>query len=192
MPKANGFALLKKYENLPFEVVFVTSYDKYAINAIKFSALDYLLKPVDVSDLKDTVAKAITRIAEKSNNKVQIINLLHNLNTGLNEHKVAVHTGEVVRFIEEKDIIYIEADGAYCIVTTVKGERYTIARNLKDFEEYFGEQCDFVRVHRSCFINAKHIKEYNKGEPFIIEMIDGKTFEVPRRKKPEVLERLRK
>lgn len=191
MPKANGFALLKKYENIPFEVVFVTSYDKYAISAIKFSALDYLLKPVEVSDLKDAVGKAVTRIAEKNSNKVQVINLLHNINTGVNEHKVAVHVGEVVRFIEEKDIIYIEADGSYTKVTTVTGDRYTTARNLKDYEEYFGEQSDFVRVHRSCYINSKHIKEYNKGEPFIIEMINGQSFEVPRRKKPEVLERLK-
>lgn len=192
MPKANGFALLKKYTTVPFEVVFVTSFDHYAINAIKFSALDYLLKPVEVSDLKETVAKAVTRITEKSNNKVQIVNLLHTIDTGNNEHRVAVHSGDSVKFIKEKDILYIEADGSYCNVFVTSGERYTTARNLKDFEEYFGDQSGFVRIHRSCFINTTHIKEYNKGEPFIIKMINGQSFEVARRKKPEVLEKLKR
>jgi two-component system LytT family response regulator len=191
MPKANGFALLKKYETLPFEVVFVTSFDQYAINAIKFSALDYLLKPVEVSDLRTTVVKAVKRIEEKNNNRVQIINLLHNINTTTNEHKVAVHVGEIVKFIEEKDIVYIEAEGSYSDVFVTTGERYTTARNLKDYEEYFGEESSFVRVHRSCLINTKHIKTYSKGEPFIIELVNEKAFEVPRRKKAEVLDKLK-
>lgn len=192
MPKANGFTLLKKYSALPFEVIFVTSFDQYAINAIKFSALDYLLKPVEVDDLKAAVAKAVIRITQKNNNKVQIINLLHNIDRENNEHRIAVHSGDTVKFINEKEILYIEADGSYCNVFVISGERYTTARNLKDFEDYFGEQSGFVRVHRSCYLNVKHIKEYNKGEPFIIQMINGQSFEVARRKKPEVLEKLKK
>lgn len=191
MPKANGFALLKKYETLPFEVVFVTSYDQYAIDAIKFSALDYLLKPIEVSDLRMAVAKAVKRIEEKNNNRAQIINLLHNINTTTNEHKVAVHIGETVKFIEEKDIVYIEAEGSYSNVFVITGERYTTTRSLKDYEEYFGEESSFVRVHRSCLMNSKHIKTYSKGDPFIIELVNEKVFEVPRRKKAEVLDKLR-
>ena len=191
MPKENGFALLKRFDELPFEVVFVTSYDKYAINAIKFSALDYLLKPVVVNELKNTIEKATKRIKQKESDNVKVVNLLRNMESGEEQRKIAVHIGEVVRFIEEKNIVYIEADGAYCNVYTNDNQRYTTARNLKDFEDYFGIGSEFVRVHRSVFINTRHIKEYSKGEPCVIEMNNGKSFEVPRRKKPEVLARLR-
>lgn len=191
MPKANGFALLKKFDILPFEVIFVTSYDKYALNAIKFSALDYLLKPIETEDLTRAIGKAVKRITDKSNNGTQVINLLHNLNAGNNDHKVAVHNGDLVKFINEKDILYIEADGSYCIINTEQKERFVTARNLKDFEEYFGDSSSFVRLSRSCLINANHVKQYSKGEPCIIDMADGKCFEIPRRKKAEILERLK-
>lgn len=191
MPKANGFALLRKFQTLPFEVIFVTSYDKYALSAIKLSALDYLLKPVETDDLKAAIAKAVNRILNQNNSATQVVNLLHNLDAPHNDHKVAVHSGDLVKFINENDIIYIEADGSYCIIYTKQNERFTTARNLKDFEEYFGETSAFVRVNRSCLLNAKHIKQYSKGDPCIIEMINGKSFEIPRRKKAEILEKLK-
>jgi len=190
MPRSSGFNLLKKFDVVPFEVIFVTSYDQYAITAIKFSALDYLLKPVEVKDLKSAIEKAKKSIASKHQTNGQIINLLNNLDEENKERKVAVHVGEKVELISATDIIYIEADGSYCKIKTAN-DKYTIAKFLKDFEEYFGENSDFVRIHKSCLINVRHIKNYSKGEPCFIEMIDGITFEVARRKKQEVLERLR-
>jgi len=93
--------------------------------------------------------------------------------------------------LNTSDIIYIESDGRYCNVITQTKERFTLAKYVKDFEEYFGEDSDFIRVHKSYLINVNHIKEYSKGEPFIIVMSNGESIEVSRRKKPEVLEKLK-
>ncbi len=187
MPKASGFTLLKKFEEVPFEVVFVTSFDKYAINAIKFSALDYLLKPIEVSELHETILKAKKSISNKASKGVQIINLLHSIGDTGNDKKMAIHSGTSVKLIGANEIAYIESDGNYCNITTCKDEHYTLFKYLKDFEDYFGENSDFVRTHKNSMINTKHIKEYSKGEPCVIEMCDGKMFEVARRKKVEAL-----
>lgn len=189
MPKANGFALLKKFETIPFEVIFVTSFDQYAINAIKFSALDYLLKPVEVSDLKDAVAKAVAVIGKKQNSNLQIINLLHDLQDNV-ERKIAVHNGDKVRFLPQKEIVFIEADGRYCRIFMQDSETFITAKYLKDFEAYFAEKSSFVRISKTYLLNTSHIVSYSKGDPCIIEMTTGKLFETSRRKKQEVLERL--
>lgn len=192
MPKQSGFNLLKKFEELPFEVVFVTSYDQYAINAIKFSALDYLLKPVEVKDLRDTIAKAKKSIERKTKNSVQIINLLRTMDSDIRDRKIAVHVGENVKLLTEREILYIEADQRYCHITTTTNERFTTAKYMKDFEEYLGNTSELIRIHKSCMINVNHIKEYSKGEPYFIEMTNGKMFEIARRKKGEILERVKK
>lgn len=191
MPRANGFALLGKYDEIPFEVIFVTSYDKYAINAIKFSALDYLLKPVETEDLNLAVKKAVERIRRKRDTRPQIVNLLHNLGHEPNDHKIAVHQSDIVQLIDAKNIAYIEADGSYCRITTHRDERYIISKYLKDFEEYFGENSFFVRINKSVLLNTQYITRYTKGEPCTIQMCDGQDFEVSRRKKHEVLEKLK-
>lgn len=192
MPRGKGFDLLKKYEKaVPFEVIFITSYDHYAINAIKFNALDYLLKPVEIKDLKEAIDKVKRTISLKQKQEVQIINLLHSLEKDHKDLKLAVHHGDVVKMLNTADIIYIESDGRYCNVVTQTKERFTLAKYVKDFEEYFGEDSGFIRVHKSYLINVNHIKEYSKGDPFIIVMSNGESIEVSRRKKPEVLEKLR-
>ncbi|MDP2386833.1 MAG: LytTR family DNA-binding domain-containing protein [Bacteroidota bacterium] len=192
MPRQSGFNLLKKFEELSFEVIFVTSYDQYAINAIKFSALDYLLKPVEIKDLRDAINKAKKSIAVKTKNNVQIINLLRTVDTDIKDRKIAVHSGDNVKLLPENNILYIEADGRYCDITTNNSERYTTARSIKEFEEYLGDRAGLIRIHKSCMVNVNHIKGYSKGEPCFIEMINGKVFEIARRKKQEILERVKK
>jgi two-component system LytT family response regulator len=192
MPRQSGFNLLKKFEELPFEVIFVTSYDQYAINAIKFSALDYLLKPVEVKDLQSAIAKAKKSILLKIGQQAQMISLVRSIDPASKTKKIAVHAGEAVKLLDETDIIFIESDGRYCTIHTVSGTRYTTPKYLKDFEEYLGSDTDLIRIHKSFMINAQHIKSYSKGEPCMIEMSNGKTFEVARRKKVEMLERVKR
>jgi two-component system LytT family response regulator len=187
MPKANGFKLLSKYTEIPFEVIFVTSYDNYAINAIKFNALDYLLKPVEITDLEFAVKKAISTIEKKINSSAQIINLVHSLETDNSDKKIAVHVNDCVKLISENDIMYLEAERRYCHLYTESGQHYFLAKFLKDFEDYFSEKSNFIRISKSLIINALHIKEYSKGDPFIIKMKNDCTFETARRKKTEVL-----
>lgn len=191
MPKDNGFKLLSKFNKIPFEVIFVTSYDNYAINAIKFNALDYLLKPVEIPDLEVAVKKAIQTIENKVNSSAQIINLVHSLESDTNDRKIAVHATDCVKLISESNIVFLQAERRYCHLYTSTGEHYVLAKFLKDFEEYFGETSSFIKISKSHIVNAFHIKEYSKGEPFIIKMINDKTFEVARRKKAEVLAKLR-
>ncbi len=191
MPGGNGFVLLKMWEEIPFDVIFVTAFDQYALNAIKYSALDYLLKPVGNDDLKFAVNKAIKNIRHRLNMQQQIVALLSNLDPEISEKRIAVHVHDKVKLINIKLIEYIEADDSYSKIKLLTGEIFTIAKLLKDFEEMFFDNHDFVRIHKSCMINVKNIKEYTKGEPCIIEMRDGKQFEVSRRKKQEVLEKLK-
>ena len=191
MPRADGFSLLKRFETVPFEVIFVTSFDQYAVTAIKFSALDYLLKPVEVNDLVPAVRKAVKRIAAQRGNQPQVINLLHSIDDLPETHHIAIHMSDAVRILQETSIISVTADGNYCTIRTDGNEKFTTARNLRDFEEYFGEASSFVRISKSLLINAKKIRKYTKGEPCMIEMINNEIFEVSRRRKSDVLNKLR-
>jgi two-component system LytT family response regulator len=190
MPRSDGFSLLKQFEKVPFEVIFVTSFDQYAIRAIKFSALDYLLKPVEISDLGQAIQKAKESIALKRNNQPQIINLLRSIEDSENQ-RISVHSADSVIMIEENSIISIMSDGNYCTIRTDNNERYVSTRRLIDFEEYFGEDTAFVRITRRNIINVKKIIKYSKGEPCIIEMTNEEVFEVSRRRKTEVLNKLK-
>lgn len=187
MPRQSGFSLLKKFDEVPFEIIFVTSFDRYAINAIKFSALDYLLKPVMVKDLEEAVLKASRTIEKRSGPGIQVINLLKSIHDDSNR-KIAVHARDHVKLLNPADILYIEADGRYCFVTTANNERYSTAKLLKEFEEWFGETSDFVRIHKSILVNCRHIQAYSKGEPCTITMTNLRSFEIARRKKTEILE----
>jgi two-component system, LytTR family, response regulator len=191
MPRGNGFTFLKKFEKIPFEVIFVTSYDQYAITAIKFNALDYLLKPVDIEDLKYAVNKMAESLQEKVDKQPLIINLLQNVEADMRERKFAIHSGEKVKMLCEKDIIYIEGDGRYSHLHISENVQYTTPKNLKDFEDFFGNESTLIRISKTFILNATYIKEYSKGDPFIITMTDKKTFEVARRKKTEILEKLK-
>lgn len=192
MPQADGFSLLKRFDHVPFEVIFVTSFDQYAISAIKFSALDYLLKPVEVDDLLQAVKKAVERIRTRQNNEAQVINLLRSIDDVPEMHHVAIHTNDSVRLIEEKSIVSIAADGHYCTIRTDSDEKFTTAKNLRDFEDYFGISSSFIRIGKSQMINARKIMKYSKGEPFIIELVNGEIFEVARRRKTEVLSKIKR
>jgi two-component system LytT family response regulator len=192
MPKADGFSLLKRFLEIPFEVVFVTSYDQYAINAIKFSALDYLLKPVEVGDLRGAIEKAQRKTSQKRDRHSQIVNLLHNFDGTPDQRSVAVHAGEHVKFLSGQDIAYILADGRYCHIAMNDGSRHLTARYLKDFEAFFGEGGAFIRIGKSHLVNVRHIESYSKGDPCFIKLKTGDVFEASRRKKQEVLARLAK
>ena len=188
MPSGNGFTLLKKFKKIPFSVIFVTSYDQYAINAIKVSAIDYLLKPIEVSDLKLAVSKAISKKADVER---YVINLLDNIDENNSDKKIPLHTHGNVRFIASSSILFVEADGAYTTIHNAEGENFSSSKSLKDFEEFFASNPCFVRLNKSILLNIKYIKKYSKGYPFIITMSSGSTFESSRRKKSEVLEKLK-
>lgn len=191
MPTGNGFTLLKKFDKVPFEVIFITSFDKYAINAIKFSALDYLLKPVDIAELQAAVQKALGVHNKKSSSHNLIVNLLQSIDEDLKEKKIAFHKNDAVRLIKVSDISHIESDWNYSNIFTSADEKFSSSKTLKEFEEYLHDFPFFIRIHKNSIVNAHHIAKYSKGEPCIITMNDGTELEISRRKKQEVLEILK-
>jgi two-component system LytT family response regulator len=187
MPRNNGFCLLQKFNPVPFSVIFITSYDHYAITAIKFSAIDYLLKPVETDDLKSAVTKAISKKKEVDH---YIVNLLNNIDETIPNKKIPLHIHGNVRFINTFSITHIEADGSYSFIYC-DGEKFVSSKSLKDFEDFLAPNLRFVRINKSIIINIIFLKEYSKGDPFIITLSTGDVFESSRRRKLDVLERLK-
>ncbi len=190
MPDGTGFDLLEKIGNISFEVVFVTAHDRYALKAIKFCALDYILKPVDVKEL----IKAIHRADEKYkqlNSSNNFSHLIHNIkNQNINNHRIALPTQDGFVFIEVNDILRCEAEGSYTQVFLKNNKNIFATRKIKGFEELLNDY-HFFRVHRSHLINLNYIEKYYRGEGGYVVMIDGTSVDVSRRKKEEFLERLK-
>ncbi|MBK7665883.1 MAG: response regulator transcription factor [Sphingobacteriaceae bacterium] len=189
MPFKNGFSLLEKVKNPEFEVIFTTAYNDYAIKAIKFSALDYLLKPIEVDELKAAIAK-LERIEKNSNTKIKsdaIDLLLANLKG--KSAKIAVPTFDGLQMLNAEDIIKCVANESYTQIYLVGGQKIMVSRLLKEYEELL-ENYNFFRIHNSTLINLKHVTKYVKGEGGYVVMSDGESCEVSRRKKNELLSKL--
>jgi two-component system, LytTR family, response regulator len=187
MPFQNGFTLIEKIKDPEFEVIFTTAYDQYAIRAIRYSALDYLLKPVDVDDLKSAVERLEKRQAVTTRDNYEL--LLSTLRLKEKVAKIAVPTFDGLQMIQVDQIIKCVADESYTHISLVNGTKITVSRILKEFEELLGES-NFMRIHNSSLINILHVKKYVKGEGGYVIMSNDETVEVSRRKKNELLTRL--
>jgi two-component system, LytTR family, response regulator len=186
MPRINGFTMLQQLKNRDFELIFTTAYDHYAIQAIRFSALDYLIKPIEAEEL----VKAVTRAIEKRKAPVanqRIENLLHNfLNQKNSSSRIAIPSLEGLQFIEVDEIIYLEAKSNYTEIYLQQGPRITVSKTLKEFEELLPAS-SFIRIHHSHLINKNHVLKYLKGEGGQVVMRNGATLDVARRKKEEFM-----
>lgn len=191
MPKSDGFQLLQRFSKVDFEVIFTTSYNEYAINAIRFNALDYLLKPIDLDELEKALTKCKERLALKTSTAEQIKNLMHYLEQTSGKKKLSVHKNDKVIMIDTDTILHVIAQGRYSEITTDDGEVYILAKNLKDIENYLAVQSHFVRINKSVLINTYHIISYSKTLPYFVELRNQAVFEIPRRKKSEILERIK-
>lgn len=181
MPNMSGFDMLKYLSPIDFEVIFVTSYDQYAIKAIKFSAIDYLLKPLDMDDLIQAVRRAKDRM-HKGGNAHRYQSVLHNINHSGKIEKLAVPSLEGIDFFNTDDLIYCKADGCYTTLYLTDHQNQVISKNLKDFEDLLKDS-GFCRVHNSFLINLKHIKKYIKGEGGYVIMSEGQQVNISRRRK---------
>ncbi len=185
MPYKNGFDLLAELPNRTFDVIFTTAYDTYAIKAIKFSAMDYLLKPINPEELQVAIEKTIEKRSQNDHKpQNQINNLLENLRTINKQNlKLSLPTAEGSIFIPVDEIIRCESDANYTrffVLSELKP--ILVSKTLKDYEDLL-QGYGFCRVHHSSMINLKHIKKYIKGEGGIAVMIDGAEVEVSRRKR---------
>jgi len=186
MPRMNGFTMLQQLHQHDFEIIFITAYDHYAIKAIKFSALDYLVKPVEISDLKTAVEKVIEK-RKKTTNNTALETLLHNLmNKEKEQHRIAIPSMDGLQFVATGNIIYLEANSNYTNFYLMNDKKLTVAKTLKDFEELLPNSI-FIRIHHSYIININCIEKYIKGEGGHVLMKNGVMLDVARRKKDEFL-----
>jgi len=187
MPRMNGFDMLEQFDKLFFDVVFCTAYDQFAIKAFKYSALNYLLKPVDPDDLKAT----ITRIEERKTipTKEQFELLLQNINqpAKTTPQRIALTTNDGLIFVPTADIIYCEAESNYTHVILTGGKKILISKVLKEIDEALSGP-DFYRVHSSFLININHIKKFVRGDGGYIVMDNDATVSISRNRKQEFMD----
>lgn len=189
MPNGNGFDLLKKFERLFFEVIFTTAYDHYAIKAIKYSALDYLLKPIDIDDLHEAIEKVIQRKKKPKQTEESLQLLLNAMSDNKSTQKIVIPDHEGMTMVRVSDIIKCQSDSNYTAIYLTDGSKITSTKTLKDYSQMF-EDMTFLRVHNSYLINLEHVKRYVKGEGGYVVMSDETVVEVSRRRRTELLELL--
>ena len=189
MPPGTGFDVLQATRDIPFEVIFTTSYEEYAIHAFKVSAIDYLLNPFSAEQLEI----AISKFKEKSlssHNKQHIENLLQNIHPANKQNgKIALPSSKGYVFVSSDAIVRCEADNNYTTLYMKDKSKHLVSRTLKEFEELL-KPYGFFRVHASHLINLDCVAEYIKGEGGQVKLIDGSVVEVSRRKKEEFISQI--
>lgn len=188
MPFINGFDLLEMVHDVDFEVIFTTAYDKYAIQAFRISAVDYLLKPIDIVALKEAVEK-LRILTEKRDPSKQIKFLIQQIKDleNNNVRKIALPTFDGMEFIRLEDILYCQSDGAYSYVFFLDGRKLYISKTLRYLEDAL---CNFhfFRVHNSYIVNLNQVRKYSKSDGGLLVLSNGEKVRVSRSKKDELLD----
>ncbi|MFN8354475.1 MAG: LytTR family DNA-binding domain-containing protein [Spirosomataceae bacterium] len=187
MPEKNGFDFLMEIGTPRFDIVFTTAYNQYAIRAIRFSALDYLMKPINTEDLRDAVQRHLAKKGES------LTPLYENLKENLKKQEekdfqLAIPTTEGVFLFKTDEILWLEAERSYTVFHLQKGNPFVASKNLKYFEETL-DNMGFLRPHKSSLVNRKHIARISPDYQYLV-LNDGSEVEMSRRKKDEVLEQL--
>ena len=184
MPEMSGFTLLKQLSWKDFNLVFTTAHERYAIQAIRSNATDYLVKPIDIDELRQTVEN-IKGIREKK------VNSLPDQPGRRLEFKgrIGLPVKEGLFYQQVSDIIRIESDGNYCTFFTCDEKKYVVGKNIGEFEDIL-PSLQFFRCHKSHMINMVKVKKYIRTDGYFVEMEDGSVVEISRRKKDEFLERM--
>jgi len=182
MPGMNGFQFLERLGSFDFEVIFTTAYDSYTLEALRLSAVDYLLKPVDEEELKTAIIRLRKRVAEKSNHK------------GLkkeksNSNRLALTTAEGVYIVDKTQIIKVEAMSNYSVFILADSKKIVVSKTLKEFENILADEF-FTRISRSIIINLNYVIKYRKGDGGTLELFDGSEVEVSPQRKDVLLQKL--
>ena len=188
MPGENGFQLLEHFAQINFEVIFVTAYDNYAIKAIRFSAADYILKPINYNELKTAVESVTKRIQKKEKNR-QIRELNRNISQPDNP-RIGLPTNDRIEFVEVKNIVHCRGESNYTHIYLEGKKHLLVAKTLVEFEELLKEYA-FVRTHKSHLVNLKHVLVYSKIDGGTLELSNGDKILISRRRKDDVLSLLK-
>jgi len=188
LQRETGFDLLTQLKNVDFEVIFTTAFSEYAIKAFKYSAIDYLLKPIDIEELKLALAKVEKRKGHAIGDRLQ--QLLQNLRAGTSDnYKLALPTADGLVFVKVSEILYCEASSNYTEIVLTDSRKYILSRTLNEYEDMLTEQ-NFYRIHHSYLINLNEIKKYVRGEGGYVIMNNDKSLDVSKRKKEGFLSRI--
>jgi two-component system, LytTR family, response regulator len=182
MPNGTGFDLLSHFPEKEFEVVFITAFNHYAIKAIKFSAVDYILKPININEFIEAVNRVILKRSEKSsqsNDNYKI--LMENLKSA-HPTRLAIPTSDGMEYLNPKDIIRIEADRSYSWFFITGNRKILVSKHLKEFQDLLSDRY-FFRSHNSHLINLKYVRKYIRKEGGFIEMQDGEQIPISRNRK---------
>lgn len=181
MPNYAGYEIVKFFEKIDFDIVFVTAYDKYALRAFEIAAVDYLLKPIDIERLKLTVERLKTNLDKKQ--LAERVSLMSSTLQEKSLKNILISEKGHQEVVSLASIIAIEAQESYCNVIT-ETSKYVVSKNLKHFENIFEEHPDFFRVHKSWLINKRHIRNYSKSE-LEINLTNGIIAKLSKYKKAE-------
>jgi len=185
MPKMNGFRMLEELGGTDAEIVFITAYNNYAIDAIRISAFDYMVKPVSIEDLQHRVGRLVMEKNRRTTERLQVLRNALDDNKS-QDNKIAVPTHEGLEFIVIKQIVRIESNAAYSRIYFLNGQSLLVTKLLKDFEELLAPY-RFFRVHNSHLVNMAYIRKYIRGEGGQVVMENGDVVDVARRKKEDFL-----
>lgn len=191
MPEENGFDLLRSLSSYSFEVIFVTGYDKYGIQAIRFSAIDYLLKPIDPEELIAAVQRANEKLLQKQQN-LQLENLMKLLQHSQqkNDHRIALPSAKETRFVKTAEIIRCEAENNYTVFYLVGGEQIVVSRPMFEYDDLLGDY-GFLRCHNSHLVNKAYVKSWIKEDSGYLLLEDGEQVPISRMKRDTVREALK-
>jgi len=184
LPGFNGFELADFFTEINFEIIFTTAYSQYAIKAFQMSAVDYLLKPMQIDQLRNAVEKARKIRGAQMLEKIKA--LKENM-ADVGSKKIALPIAEGFLFVEQNEIVYLEADNSYTTIFFTNGNKILVSRNLKEFIALI-DSPDFFKPHRSFYVNSIHIRQYNKQDNGSLVMNNGHTIYIARDRKQEFLD----
>jgi two-component system, LytTR family, response regulator len=187
MPQMNGFQVLEAVQDISFSLVFVTAYDKFALKAFSYSAIDYLLKPIDTQELIRAVNR-VEKQAQTAKIQIELLKQQYNQPTQrLPTDKIALPYQNGVAFVRFQDIIYCESDDSYTKFHLADGQHYLVTKPLKEVQDLLEER-GFLRIHRQFLVHLDHIKKFVKGEGAYIIMSNGQSIPVSRQQKERLTE----
>jgi two-component system, LytTR family, response regulator len=186
MDDGTGFDLLEAFDHIGFKIIFITAWEKYAIQAFGFSAVDFILKPVNPEKLTEAVKRAGQQVQSAFN--LQLNTLQENMKIRDGEkRKLVLKTSDKIYLVEVKDIVYCESDCNYTIFTTMDDGKIIVSKGLKDYDELLSDS-GFFRVHRSSLINLKHIKRFEKHDGGLVVMSNGDKIAASTRGRERLME----
>ena len=186
MPNKNGFELIKSLKTINFEVIFTTAFSEFGIDAVKASALDYILKPIGYIDLLEAIKKYESK-QYRASQQDRLMLLVENIDFGSSEyHKIAFQTETGFEFVKVNSILYCEADSNYTKVVFLDGRKIILTKTLKLVEELLPAAI-FKRIHRSYLVNINYVNRFNKTNEYFIELTNGESLPVSVRKKDDFI-----